>query len=121
MIFDGRISEEAFGRLMDGATQDFHEEVLHAGKIGSYNGIKDAATANKLQKIAVEETRLGIPLVIGYDVIHGYRTVYPLPLAEACAWEPQLWKKTARMAAEEATAGGIHMTFAPMGDVVKDA
>ena len=89
--------------------------------IGSYNGIKNAATANKLQKIAVEETRLGIPLVFGYDVIHGYRTIMPIPLAEACAWDPALWEKTARVAAKEATAAGIHMTFAPMVDVAKDA
>ena len=94
---------------------------MRAGKIGSYNGIKNAATANKLQKIAVEETRLGIPLVFGYDVIHGYRTIMPIPLAEACAWDPALWEKTARVAAKEATAAGIHMTFAPMVDVAKDA
>lgn len=87
MKFDGRISEEEFGKLMAGASQDYHEEDLRAGKNGSYNGIKDAATVNKLQKIAVEETRLGIPLVVGCDVIHGFRTVYPIPLAEACAWE----------------------------------
>ena len=71
MMFDGKISEAEFGRLMSTAQEDFHEEDLRAGKIGSYNGIKNAATANKLQKIAVEETRLGIPLVFGYDVIHG--------------------------------------------------
>lgn len=121
MMFDGRISEEEFGRLMSTAEQDFHEEDLRAGKIGSYNGIKDAETANRLQKIAVEETRLGIPLIFGYDVIHGYRTVTPIPLAESCAWEPALWEKTGRMAAEEATACGVHMTFAPMVDVAKDA
>lgn len=121
MMFDGRISEEEFGRLMSTAEQDFHEEDLRAGRIGSYNGIKDAGTANRLQKIAVEETRLGIPLIFGYDVIHGYRTVTPIPLAESCAWEPSLWERTGRMAAEEATAGGVHMTFAPMVDVAKDA
>lgn len=121
MMFDGRISEEEFGRLMSTAEQDFHEEDLRAGRIGSYNGIKDAETANRLQKIAVEETRLGIPLIFGYDVIHGYRTVTPIPLAESCAWEPSLWERTGRMAAEEATAGGVHMTFAPMVDVAKDA
>lgn len=121
MMFDGRISQEEFGRLMSTASQDFHEQDLRAGKIGSYNGIKDAETSNRLQRIAVEETRLGIPLLFGYDVIHGYRTIVPIPLGEACAWEPELWEKTARMAAEEATAGGVHMTFAPMVDVAKDA
>lgn len=121
MMFDGRISKEEFDRLMGTAEQDFHEEALRAGMIGSYNGIADVKTANRLQKIAVEETRLGIPLLFGYDVIHGYRTVVPIPLAEACAWEPELWEKTARLAAKEATAGGVHMTFAPMVDVAKDA
>lgn len=121
MLFDGRISQEEFGRLMSTAKQDFHENDLRAGKIGSYNGVGDAATANRLQRIAVEETRLGIPLLFGYDVIHGYQTVTPIPLGESCAWEPELWEKTGRMAAKEATAAGIHMTFAPMVDVAKDA
>ena len=121
MMFDGRISQEEFGRLMSTAEKDFHEDDLRAGKIGSYNGVGDALTANRLQKIAVEESRLGIPLLFGYDVIHGFRTVTPIPLAESCAWDPELWQKTARMSAEEATAAGIHMTFAPMVDVAKDA
>lgn len=121
MMFDGRISQEEFGRLMATTEQDYHEEELRAGRVGSYNGIDCAATANRLQKIAVEETRLGIPLIFGYDVIHGYRTVSPIPLGESCAWEPSLWERTGRMAAEEATAGGVHMSFAPMVDVAKDA
>jgi len=121
MMFDGRISKEEFDRLMGTAEQDFHEEDLKAGKVGSYNGIDDAATANRLQKIAVEETRLGIPLLFGYDVIHGFRTVTPIPLAESCAWDAKLWEETGRLAAEEATAAGVHMSFAPMADVAKDA
>ncbi len=121
MMFDGRITKEEFDRLMGTAEQDFHEDDLRAGKIGSYNGIGDSATANRLQKIAVEETRLGIPLLFGYDVIHGFRTVTPIPLAESCAWEPALWEKTGRVAAKEATAAGVHLTFAPMVDVAKDA
>ncbi len=121
MMFDGRISQEEFGRLMASAEQDYHEEDLRAGRIGSYNGIGDAAVANRLQKIAVEETRLGIPLLFGYDVIHGFRTVTPIPLAESCAWEPDLWEKTGRIAAQEAAAAGIHLTFAPMVDAAKDA
>lgn len=121
MVFDGRISKADFQIMMSTAKQDFREEDLRAGKIGSYNGLNDAKKANELQKIAVTETRLGIPLLFGYDVIHGYRTVTPIPLAESCAWEPELWKKTARISAEEATAGSVHMTFAPMVDVAKDA
>lgn len=121
MMFDGRISQEEFGRLMETAEQDFHEEDLRAGRIGSYNGVCDSVTVNRLQKIAVEETRMGIPLLFGCDVIHGFRTVTPIPLAESCAWDAELWEKTGRMAAEEATAAGIHMTFAPMVDVAKDA
>lgn len=121
MMFDGRISQEEFNRLMGTAKQDFHEDALRAGGIGSYNGVGDVETVNRLQKIAVEETRLGIPLLFGYDVIHGFRTVTPIPLAEACAWEPGLWERTARLAAREATAAGVHMTFAPMVDVAKDA
>lgn len=121
MMFDGRISKQEFDQLMSTTKQDFHEEDLKRGKIGSYNGVGDSATANRLQKIAVEQTRLGIPLLFGYDVVHGFRTITPIPLAESCAWEPELWEKTARMAAEEATAGGVHITFAPMVDVSKDA
>ena len=121
MMFDGRISKEEFDRLMGTAKQDYREDDLRQGKIGSYNGIGDAETANRLQKIAVEESRLGIPLIFGYDVIHGFQTVTPIPLAESCAWEESLWERTARLAAEEATAAGVHMTFAPMVDVAKDA
>lgn len=121
MMFDGRISQEEFGRLMSTASQDYHEDDLRAGRIGSYNGVGDAATANRLQRIAVEETRLGIPLFFGYDVIHGFRTVTPIPLGESCAWDPDLWERTARLAAREASAAGVHMTFAPMVDVARDA
>lgn len=121
MVFDGRISKEKFDKLVSTAKQDYHEEDLRAGKVGSYNGIADAYIINRLQRIAVEETRLGIPLLFGYDVVHGYRTITPIPLAESCAWDSELWEETARISAEEASAGGIHMTFAPMVDVSKDA
>lgn len=121
MMFDGRISQEEFGRLMSTAKQDFREDDLRAGNIGSYNGVSDIATVNRLQKIAVEETRLGIPLLFGCDVIHGFRTVTPIPLAESCAWDEKLWEATGRMAAVEASSAGVHMTFAPMVDVAKDA
>lgn len=121
MVLDGRIPKEKFDEMMNAANQDYREADLRAGKIGSYNGVADAQIANRLQKIAVEETRLGIPLLFGYDVIHGLRTVTPIPLAESCAWNPGLWEETARMSAAEAAAAGINLTFAPMVDVARDA
>lgn len=121
MRFDGRITEEEFIEKMSSATRDFHEDDLRAGKIGSYMGTRGSEETLRLQHIAVEESRLGIPLLFGDDVIHGFRTVTPIPLAESCAWDEDLWQRTARMAAAEATSCGIHMTFAPMVDVAKDA
>ncbi len=75
---------------------------------------------NKLQHIAVEQSRLGIPLIFGHDVIHGFRTVFPIPLAQACAWEPELFERTQTIAAREAAAAGIDWTFAPMVDLARD-
>ena len=73
-----------------------------------------------MQRLAVEESRLGIPLLIGLDVVHGHRTLFPIPLGEAAAFDPQLWALTAREAAKEAAADGLAMTFAPMLDVSRD-
>ena len=74
----------------------------------------------EMQRLAVEESRLGIPLLIGFDVIHGHRTLFPIPLAEAGLFDPQTWELTAREAASEAAADGLAMTFAPMLDVARD-
>src|SRR6202044_3113778 len=73
-----------------------------------------------MQRLAIEESRLGIPLLIGFDVIHGYRTLFPIPLGEAAAFDPQIWELTAREEAKEAAADGLAMTFAPMLDVARD-
>lgn len=121
MVYDGRISKAKFDEMMSSENQDYHENDLREGKIGSYNGVSDAKTIYRLQKIAVEESRLGIPLLFGYDVLHGFRTITPIPLGESCAWDPDLWERTARMSADEATSAGINMTYAPMVDVSKDA
>lgn len=121
MVFDGRMKKEELLAILASSCRDYHEDDLRAGKIGSYMGITTAKQALYLQKIAVEETRLGIPVIFGCDVIHGFKTVTPIPLAESCAWDISLWEKTARMAAKEATSAGINMTFAPMVDVSKDA
>jgi beta-glucosidase len=79
-----------------------------------------AEETRAMQRLAVDESRLGVPLLFGLDVLHGHRTIFPVPLAEACAFDPALWEKTARAAAEEATMDGVAMTFAPMVDVARD-
>lgn len=121
MMFDGRISEAEFHKLMSTAKEDLREDEIRAGKIGSFNGLYGAEKINYLQKIALEESRLGIPLLFGADIIHGMRAVFPILLAESCAFDEKLWEETAEMSAKEAAASGIHWTFAPMVDVARDA
>jgi len=94
---------------------------LKKGWVGSMLNVVGVKDVRALQKIAVEETRLGIPLIFGYDVIHGYQTISPVPLAEAASWDLEAIKKSAAMAAEEAAAVGINWTFAPMLDISRDA
>ncbi len=120
MVTDGRISNEEFGRIMANAERDFHEDDIRAGRVGSYL-LNDPKKANELQRIAVEETRLGIPLIYGFDVIHGFRTTFPIPLAEACSWNEEVFEASAEVAAREASAHGINWTFAPMLDIARDA
>lgn len=81
---------------------------------------KDPAFANALQRKAVEESRLGIPVLLGYDVIHGYRTIFPIPLAQACSWNPDMAEKCAGIAASEAVHAGLKWTFSPMVDIARD-
>jgi beta-glucosidase len=104
----------------DGAVTDELASALRAGKIGSILNEVNVDTVNELQRIAVEESRLGIPLLIGRDVIHGFRTVLPIPLGQAASFNPGLVEKGARMAALEATSSGVNWTFAPMIDVSRD-
>ena len=120
MMTDGRISQEEFGRIMATATQDFHEEDIRAGRVGSMM-VNDPRKNNELQKIAVEESRLGIPLIIGFDVIHGFRSVFPIAIGEACSFDDALFEETARMAARESRAHGINWNFAPMIDAARDS
>lgn len=94
---------------------------LRAGRVGSMFNVAGADLSRKLQKIAVEETRLHIPLIFGFDVIHGLKTVFPIPLAEACSWDMSAIERSARIAAVEASAMGIHWVFSPMVDVCRDA
>ena len=120
MMTDGRITKEEFGKIMSSAEQDYHEDLIRAGGVGSLM-VQDPKKINELQKIAVEESRLGIPLIFGYDVIHGFRSVYPIAIAEAGSFDVDLMERTARMAAKESRASGIAWHFAPMVDVARDA
>ncbi|MCR8667849.1 beta-glucosidase BglX [Aestuariibaculum sp. M13] len=96
-------------------------EHLKKGYVGSMLNVRGVKEVKAVQKIAVEETRLGIPLIIGFDVIHGYETLSPIPLAEAASWDLKAIKKSAEVAAKEAAAAGINWTFAPMVDISRDA
>jgi beta-glucosidase len=96
------------------------EARIRRGQAGSVLNLYGAAELNALQRSAVEVSRLGIPLLFGNDVIHGYRTIFPIPLAEACTWDPALLEQAARIAAEEASADGTHWIFGPMIDVCRD-
>jgi beta-glucosidase len=96
------------------------KQAIKDGKVGSILNLVGAKRINELQRIAVEESRLGIPIIIGRDVIHGYRTITPIPLGMAASWNAELTTRTMAVAAEEAAAEGIHWTFAPMIDVSRD-
>ncbi len=96
------------------------DDMIRAGRVGSILNLPDVHWINHYQRLAVLESRLGIPLIVGADVIHGLRTVFPIPLAESCTWDPPLLERAARVAAEEASACGIDWTFAPMVDIARD-
>ncbi|SDB23970.1 glycoside hydrolase family 3 N-terminal domain-containing protein [Butyrivibrio sp. INlla16] len=120
MMTDGRLSKEEFETIMKTAKTDYHEDAIREGKVGSLM-VQDPEKCNELQKIAVEETRLGIPLIFGLDVIHGFRSVYPIAIAEAGSFDTELMEKTAAMAAKESRCAGVAWHFAPMLDVARDA
>ncbi len=96
------------------------ETMARTGQVGSFLFLTDAARINELQHLAVEHSRLHIPLLFGFDVIHGFRTIYPVPLAMAASWDPALAAQAQSMAAREARATGIQWTFAPMVDIARD-
>lgn len=95
-------------------------EDIKSGKMGSIFNAYTVKYNRVLQKAAVEETRLKIPLLFGYDVVHGHRTIFPIPLGEACSWDMAAMELSARVAATEASAEGINWTFAPMVDIARD-
>lgn len=109
------------GPAPEGGSAALKYEHLKKGWVGSMLTVRGVKEVKAVQKIAVEETRLGIPLIIGFDVIHGYKTLSPIPLAEAASWDMEAIKKSAQVAAGEASASGINWTFGPNVDVSRDA
>ncbi|MCU4163022.1 beta-glucosidase BglX [Carboxylicivirga caseinilyticus] len=94
---------------------------LKQGRVGSMLNVVGAEATRKAQQLVVENSRLGIPLIFGYDVVHGHQTMFPIPLGEAASWDPELARLSASVAAKEAAANGLQWTFAPMVDVGRDA
>lgn len=100
--------------------RDNYRKLINQGKVGAIFNAYGTDYVRKLQKMAVENSRLGIPLLFGYDVIHGFRTVFPIPLGESASWNPDIAEQTSRVAAREASAAGLQWTYAPMVDIARD-
>lgn len=114
--------EEKLGQMNQLSPWDFEELAarIRKGEVGSILNVVNPEEINKIQKIAVEESRLGIPILVARDVIHGYKTIFPIPLGQAATFNPEIAEQGARIAAIEASADGIRWTFAPMIDVSRD-
>ncbi|MBQ8611277.1 MAG: beta-glucosidase BglX [Oscillospiraceae bacterium] len=121
MLDAGKITRAEYDKAVAGIPMDAQEDDVRAGRIGSFLVLKGAEKCNRMQRIAVEESRLGIPLLLGLDVVHGLRTIFPIPLAEACSWNEEVFENSAAIAAKEAVATGLNWTFAPMVDIARDA
>lgn len=120
MTLAEKIGQLAQVNIGDGHDGSHCYDDLRAGRIGSVLNVVDVDVVNNLQRIAVEESRLGIPLIVGRDVIHGFRTVMPIPLGQAASFDPEVARKGAEVAAREAATTGVNWTFAPMIDVSRD-
>ncbi|MFA6769451.1 MAG: glycoside hydrolase family 3 N-terminal domain-containing protein, partial [Parabacteroides sp.] len=117
----GQLNLPSSGDITTGETNSSNvAEQIKEGKVGGLFNIKTVEKIRAVQKIAVEESRLKIPLIFGMDVIHGYQTEFPIPLGLSCSWDMNLIEHTARIAAQEASADGICWTFSPMVDISRD-
>src|SRR6266516_2711720 len=116
--------EEKVGQLnqlsVDNQPSAEQLDFVRKGMVGSFLNLTGAAAKREAQRIAVTESRLHIPLIFGHDVIHGYRTIFPIPLGEAASWDPEAVQAAAHVAGREAAAAGVHWTFAPMVDIARD-
>jgi len=117
----GQLNQYSYGTPTGpGTGRSKVEEAIQRGEIGSLLNVTDPAVSNRLQHIAIDQSRLKIPLIFGLDVIHGYRTTFPVPLALSATWDANLVERVSRIAAEEATSAGIRWTFSPMVDIARD-
>ena len=112
---------QAAGIVIPGLGSEKPDNAIIKGQVGSVLWLYDVKELNRLQHLAVEKSRLHIPLIIGFDVIHGYRTVFPVPLAMASSWDPAVEEAAQHMAAQDSRAAGIQWTFTPMVDIARDA
>jgi beta-glucosidase len=103
-----------------GRVKDEHRDLIRRGLVGSFLNVRGARNVNEVQHMAVDQSRLKIPLLLGFDAIHGYRTIFPIPLGETSSWDPAAVERAARVAAVEASAAGLKWTFAPMVDIARD-
>src|SRR5688572_6025318 len=117
----GQLNLPSAGQFTTGQAENSDiAKKIEQGLVGGLFNIKTVASIKEMQRIAVEKSRLKIPLIFGMDVIHGYESVYPIPLGLSCSWDMELVEQAARMAAQEASADGINWTFSPMVDLARD-
>src|SRR5277367_4545741 len=119
MTLDEKLGQMSQSTSMQTLTDAIKQEI-RGGRWGSFLNAGSPADRAEAQRIATKETRLGIPLLFGRDVIHGYRTIFPIPLGQSASWDPELMQRAARIAAQEASAEGIRWVFAPMMDITRD-
>ncbi|TXT33767.1 MAG: beta-glucosidase [Chitinophagaceae bacterium] len=108
------------GPALNDPGQKAKVQMVRDGKVGSFLNVTGAKETRNIQEVAVKESRLGIPILFAYDVIHGYKTIFPIPLAEACSWDLTQIEKNSAVSAKESAAAGLHWTFAPMVDISTD-
>lgn len=118
----GQLNLMPAGSITTGVRKDSPRlEIIAQGKVGAILNMKGFENIRRLQDAAVKRSRLGIPLMIGMDVVHGYETIFPIPLAQSCSWDLEAIEQCARIAAKEATADGVNWTYSPMVDIALDA
>ena len=120
-ILEKMTLQEKIGQLhLLGTVRNLDEDLVRSGTIGAFLNVPDVQTANRLQHLAVEESRLGIPLIIGHDMVHGDRTLFPIPLAGAASWDMDRIENSERISAMETYAEGINWVYSPMIDISRE-